>query len=163
MNTKKEDFRKYMDKQYFGHWDIPEDEDIILTIKDVKPETVQNNLGKSEKLIVHFKEEYKPLICNMTNGTAISKVCNSSYYTDWINRKISLYRAKTSAQGGKIVDCVRVRDYPPRTDEFVCAECGQIITDATIDGKTYKARAIAENAMTKFRRYLCYDCASAER
>lgn len=157
------DFRKYMNKQFLGHWDIPEGSDLILTIKDVKPEMVQNQLGKEEKLILYFKEDYKPLICNMTNGTAISTVCHSSVYADWLNKKIALYRAKTAAQGGKIVDCVRVRDYAPRTDEFVCEECGQIITDVTIDGKTYKARAIAENAMTKFRRYLCYDCASVEK
>ena len=157
------DFRKYMDKQFLGHWDIPEGSDLILTIKDVKPETVKNNLGKSTKLILHFKEDYKPMICNMTNGTAISKVCNSSVYADWINKKISLYRAKTSAQGGTIVDCVRVRDYAPKADELICEGCGQTITDVTIDGKTYKARAIAENARTKFKRYLCYDCALAEK
>jgi uncharacterized protein YlaI len=48
----------------------------------------------------------------------------------------------------------------PKTDEIFCEECGELITDKTVDGKTYKAKAIANNSLTKFGRYLCYECAT---
>ena len=41
-----------------------------------------------------------------------------------------------------------------------CEVCGELITDVTVDGKTYKAKAIANNAMTKFGKYMCYNCAA---
>ena len=44
-----------------------------------------------------------------------------------------------------------------------CEVCGELITDTTIEGKTYKAKAIANNALTKFGKYMCYDCASAAK
>lgn len=151
-----------MNKSFLGAWDVPEGRDLILTIDFASEDEVQNNQGKEKKLTIHFKEDYKPMVCNATNAKAISRAFGSTKVEDWENKKISIYTATVQAFG-EPKDALRVRDYAPRTDEFVCAECGQIITDATIDGKTYKARAIAENAMTKFRRYLCYDCASAER
>ena len=40
-----------------------------------------------------------------------------------------------------------------------CEECGEVITDKVVDNKTFKAKAIANNALTKFGRYLCFDCA----
>jgi len=56
-----------------------------------------------------------------------------------------------------------VREYPPRVEEYVCEECGQVIEDTLVNGKTFRAKAIANNALTKFGRYLCYDCVLSEK
>lgn len=149
------DFRKYMDKSFLGSWDVPETGDLVLTVDYVDRDEVQNDRGKEKKLTIHFKENgYKPMICNTTNAKAISKAYGSTKVEDWVNKKIAIYKATISAFG-QTQECLRVREYPPKTDEIYCEDCGELITDH--DG--HKAKAIANNALTKFGRYLCYDCA----
>lgn len=149
------DFRKYMDKSFLGSWDVPETGDLVLTVDYVARDEVQNDRGKEKKLTIHFRENgYKPMICNTTNAKAISKAYGSTKVEDWVNKKIAIYKATISAFG-QTQECLRVREYPPKTDEIYCEDCGELITDH--DG--HKAKAIANNALTKFGRYLCYDCA----
>ena len=154
------DFRKFMDKPFMGAWDVPDSGDLVLTIDYVSIDEVQNDRGREKKFTLHFKErDYKPMICNTTNAKAISKAYGSTKVENWLNKKISIYKATISAFGST-TECLRVREYPPKTDEIYCECCGELITDVTVDGKTYKAKAIANNAMTKFGKYMCYTCAS---
>lgn len=153
------DFRKYMDKSFLGSWDVPDGGDLILTVDYVTRDDVQNEKGRERKMTLHFKErDYKPMICNTTNAKAISKAYGSTKVEDWENKKISIYKATISAFG-QTQECLRVREYPPKSDELYCECCGELIEDTVFDGKTYKAKAIANNALTKFGKYLCFDCA----
>lgn len=154
------DFRKFMDKSFLGSWDVPDGSDLILTIDYVARDDVQNDRGKEKKLTLHFRErDYKPMICNKTNAKAISKAYGSTKVEDWTNKKIAIYKATISAFG-QTTECLRIREYPPKTDELYCECCGQLIEDIVIDGKTYRAKAIANNALTKFGKYMCYNCAT---
>ena len=152
----KGDFRKFMDKSFLGSWDVPDDSDLILTIDYVSKDEVQNERGKERKMAIHFVEDYKPMICNTTNAKAISRAYNSTKVEDWENKKIEIYKATISAFG-ETRECLRVRDYAPKTEEYICEDCGRIITNY---GRL-TAKVIAENAMTKFNRYLCSDCVRA--
>lgn len=157
------DFRKYMDKSFLGSWDVPDGGDLILTVDYVTRDDVQNEKGRERKMTLHFKErDYKPMICNTTNAKAISKAYGSTKVEDWENKKISIYKATISAFG-QTQECLRVREYPPKSDELYCESCGELIEDTVFDGKTYKAKAIANNALTKFGKYLCFDCARKEK
>lgn len=157
------DFRKFMDKNFLGAWDLPDKDDLVLTIDHAARDDVQNDRGTERKLTIHFKErDFKPMICNTTNATAISTAYGSKNVEAWENKKIALYKAKINAFG-KEQECIRVREYPPKSDEIYCEECGELVTDKEVDGKTYKAKAIANNAYTKFGKYLCYDCAQAAK
>lgn len=154
----KGDFRKFMDKSFLGSWDVPDNADLVLTVDYVSRDEVKNDRGTEKKLTIHFRErDYKPMICNTTNAKAISKAYGSSRVEDWENKKIGIYKATISAFG-QTQECLRVRDYPPKTDEIRCELCGELITDTIVDGKKYKARVLAENAMSKMGKYLCYDC-----
>lgn len=152
------DFRKYMDKNFLGAWDIPDDGDLIITIDHCEVNEVKNERGTERKLVLHFVEDYKPMILNTVNSTTISDVYGSKHVEDWEKKKIQIYSEKVRAFGGT-TDALRIRPFRPKESELICDECGSIITDTTIDGKTYKAKAIAENAKTKFGKYLCYECA----
>lgn len=154
----KGDFRKYMDKSFLGSWDVPDGSDLVLTIDYAARDEVQNDRGREKKLTIHFKEDYKPMICNTTNAKAISKAYNSTKVEDWENKKIGIYKATISAFG-QTTECLRVRDFPPKTEEFICEECGSVITDY---GR-YKAKVIANNSLSKFGRYLCYECVLNEK
>lgn len=158
----KGDFRKFMDKSFLGSWDVPDNSDLVLTVDYAARDEVQNDRGREKKLTIHFKEDYKPMICNTTNAKAISKAYNSTRVEDWENKKIAIYKATISAFG-QTTECLRVREYPPRVEEYVCEECGQVIADTLVNGKTFRAKAIANNALTKFGRYLCYDCVLSEK
>lgn len=152
------DFRKFMDKSFLGAWDVPDNSDLILTIDHVSRDDVQNEKGHEKKMALHFKErDYKPMICNTTNAKAISKAHGSTKVEDWENKKIAIYKATITAFG-QTQECLRVRDYPPKSDELFCEVCGELITDQEYEGKTYRAKAIANNALTKFNKMMCYDC-----
>ena len=153
------DFRKFMDKNFLGAWDLNETGDTVLTVDHVERNDVQNERGSEKKMTVHFMErEYKPMICNTTNAKAISKAVGSTKVEDWEKKKVALYRATITAFG-QTTECIRVRDYAPKQDELYCEVCGNLITD---HGK-FKAKVIANNAMTKFGKYMCFDCATAEK
>lgn len=151
----KGDFRKFMDKSFLGAWDVPDGSDLVLTIDHVSRDDVQNEKGREKKMALHFKErDYKPMICNTTNAKAISKAYGSTRVEDWENKKIGIYKATISAFG-QTTECLRVRDYPPKSDELYCEVCGELITDHD----KYSAKAIANNALTKFGKCMCWDCA----
>lgn len=151
----KGDFRQYMDKSFLGSWDLPDDGDLVLTIDHVARDDVQNDRGKEKKMTLHFRErEYKPMICNVTNGKNISQALGSPKVENWEGKKIAIYKATISAFG-QTTECLRVRDYAPKTDEYICELCGDVVTDR--DGKT--AKVIANRALTKFGKVLCWDCA----
>lgn len=153
------DFRKFMDKNFLGSWDLNETGDTVLTIDHVERNEVKNDRGTEKKMTIHFMERnYKPMICNTTNAKAISTATGSTHVEDWEKKKVALYRATITAFG-QTTECIRVREYAPKQDELFCEVCGEQITDVTVDGKTYKAKAIANNALTKFGKYMCYDCA----
>ena len=157
------DFRQFMDKSFLGSWDVPDGGDLILTIDYVSRDDVQNEKGREKKMAIHFKEAgYKPMICNTTNAKAISKAYGSTKVDDWENKKISIYKATISAFG-QTQECLRVREYAPKQDEFICECCGAVIEDHSADGKTFRAKSIANNAFTKFGKYLCFDCAQEEK
>ena len=153
------DFRKYMDKNFLGAWDVPDGKDLVLTIDHCEQNDVKNERGSQKKLTLYFVErDYKPMILNTTNSKRIAKAYNSTRVEDWKHKKISIYTERVTAFGGT-TDALRIRDYPPKSDELFCEECGGLIEDVTVDGKTYTGKAIANNAFTKFGKYLCYECA----
>lgn len=150
------DFRRFMDKSFLGAWDLEETGDTVLTIDHVERNDVQNDRGTEKKMALHFKEKgYKPMICNTTNAKAISKAYGSTKVEDWEQKKIALYKATISAFG-QTTECIRVREYPPKTDDIYCEVCGNMIED---HGK-FKAKVIANNALSKFGKYMCFDCAT---
>ena len=157
------DFRKFMDKSFLGAWDLDDGKDTVLTIDHVQRDEVKNDRGTEKKMTLHFVEQgYKPMICNTTNAKAISQAHGSTKVEDWEKKKIALYKATINAFG-QTTECIRVREYAPKTDEIYCEVCGELITDVTVDGKPHKAKVIANRALSKFGKYMCYDCASAAK
>ena len=148
-------WKKLNNPDYLGAYALNPGEDMTLTIKSAGEETFPGTSGKKEKgLLVHFTEQPKPMICNATNAKTITKVAGSPYIEDWPGVRIALYSEEVSAFG-ETVDALRVRPYPPKTEEYVCRDCGCVIED---EGK-YTARAIAQSARSRFGRELCMDCA----
>ena len=96
---------------YFGHQHMPNGDDMIVMIREVKQETVKSAHGSEQKLVAHITADPEKWIVNKTNAKTIEKVLGTGYLDEWAGKKIRLYVTKTSSPEG-LVDCVRVREYP---------------------------------------------------
>ncbi len=102
-----------VNKNYLGHFDLPEGNDVILTIDKAGWQAVKNpKTGVvAEKRIITFKENHKwlkPFICNETNAKVIFKMTGVAFMEDCENKKIKIGIDKTKLMGEE-VDCLRVR------------------------------------------------------
>lgn len=146
------------DPNYLGEADFNENEEKIATIaKVVKSEKVRGSEGTSEKAVVYFKENLKPMILNVARSKAIEKVAGSPYFEEWIDVKIQLYIEHGIKAFGDVVSAVRVRAKKPVIKATVkCTDCGKDIQGAS--GKS--AEYIASYTTKNYGTALCYDCAS---
>lgn len=150
----KGDYRQFMDKSFIGEWDLPEIDDLIVEIDHAEIDEVTNDRGKQDKLCVHLRGGYKPLILNATNGANISEALGTKDVAKWAGKKIILYRERVSAFG-KTTMAVRVRTYPPK-EEIYCDKCGGPIKAA--HGKS--PRQLAAYTKDKYGAELCATCAT---
>ena len=147
------DYRKFMDKNYLGSWDVPDGEDLILTIDHAARDDVKNERGSERKLTIHFVEDYKPMILNATNSKAITAAHGSSHVEDWAGKKIAIYTTKVTAFGGT-TDALRIRTTAPKVVEAICEDCGKTI----VAHGDYSVNKIVTMSKAKYGASLCWDC-----
>jgi len=152
-------WKKLTNPNYLGAYSIADGQDLILTIAYVRQEDVIGSDGKKEECAVcHFKErDYKPMILNVTNMKAITKVAGSPYIDDWAGTRIQIGVEQVRAFG-TITDALRVRPEKPDEKpavEIPCAECGELIQPA------YKMNVeqLADYTEKSYGRKLCASCA----
>lgn len=152
------DYRKYLDKNYLGSWDIPEDGDLILTIDHAERNEVQNERGKETKTVLYFVEDYKPMILNKVNPENISKALGSTKIEDWEGKRIAINTEKVNAFGG-VKDALRVRPYAPKETRAFCNNCGSEIEPHG----SYSVNKIVTMSRAKYGEALCWECAQARK
>ena len=150
-------WKKFMNKEYLGSWDLPDGQDIIATIKSAGPEKVIGADGKKEDcFVIHFTDVEKPMIANTTNCKMISKILGSNYIEDWLGKKIQIGTEKVRAFGD-VVDALRVRDIKvAEANPVFCEECGQQIQSAY--GMT--PDQLAAYTKKQYGKQLCAVCAT---
>ncbi|MEG2521283.1 MAG: hypothetical protein RSA49_00205 [Anaerovoracaceae bacterium] len=152
------DYRKFLNRNYIGEWDLPEKDDLVVTIDHTEQNIIKSERAEEEKPVVYFKEDYKPLILNTTNITAIADALASKDIEIWEGKKISLYRENVRAFG-KTTMCVRVRPYAPKQSEYYCSVCGALIEG---DGKL-SAGQVAYASQQKYGSAMCMSCALSKK
>ena len=153
------DFRKFMDKNYLGSWDVPDEGDLILTIDHAERNEVKNERGSEKKLVLHFMErDYKPMILNTVNSKAITSAYGSPKVEDWEGKRIAIHTEKVTAFGGT-TDALRIRPYPPREEIVICEQCGRQIKKH----ENYSVNKIVTLTRAKFGKALCWECGMARR
>lgn len=109
----KVDYRSLYDRDYLGHFDLPEGREVTVTIASVKGgELIAQGGRKSKKPIIMFEGKEKGLIVNKTNGKAISGMYGP-IISDWPGKRVTLYKAQTQ-MGADLVDCIRIRPQIPQ-------------------------------------------------
>ncbi len=107
-------WKKTKNPNYLGSWALQPNEELILTIKSGGMEEITNADGKKEtELVIHFTEDYKPMIVNSTNAKTISKILKTPYVEQWVGNKIQIYARRIRAFG-EDVDALRIRDFAPK-------------------------------------------------
>lgn len=146
-------------KPYLGHWDVPDDEDLVLTIDAIYKDDVKNQHGTETKPVLYFMErDAKPMILNKTNRDAITKVHGRrTKANDWHGKRIALYvgNEPKSADGYAL----RVRDYAPKDTRVFCDKCGRLIESH----EGCSANKIVTRSRARFGQALCWDCSIAEK
>lgn len=115
METKKTHWLQNPNKNYLGHQDLPNGDDLIVTIASANWEEVKDPTRntKEDKRVVRFQEKWiKPFICNETNAEMIMKVTGARFMEDSSWKKVQLYVAQTKMRK-EMVDCLRIRDFVP--------------------------------------------------
>ena len=153
------------DPKYLSDADFLQGEEKIVTIAFTARDMVVNTEGKAEKIILHFEENIKPMVLNVTNSKAIVKVTGKQEVQEWKGARIILYIDPKVRAFGETVRAVRVRPYAPSKNQqpiqepkIKCAICGMNIKPF---GKMSTA-AMAEYTMKQYGKELCSDCATKE-
>jgi hypothetical protein len=106
-------WKKQHNYNYLGSYSLVPGNDMVLTIRELKPEEITGVNGKKENgFVCYFSENVKPMILNKTNCKIIEKVYGSPYIEDWVGKKIQLYVTQVSAFGTQ-TDALRIRAQIP--------------------------------------------------
>lgn len=151
------DYRRDLNKEYLGHWDLPEDDDLVATIEGVKMGTVKNQRGSEQKQTLFFEENIKPLILNVTNCKSITKALGTSHREEWRHKRIALFRGREPKSEDGFA--VRIRDYPPKENRVFCDNCGSLIERHG----DYSVNKIVMMTKSKYNMALCWECAKAKK
>lgn len=158
-------WKRAFNPDWFGGWCLPDGKDMLLTIAAVDQELVTGEKGAQEMcLVIHWKEDAKPMICNKTNAKMLEKLAGSAFMDDWIGLPVQLYFDPTVKFGKERVGGIRIRQKRTLAANsapvalLLCSDCGQKIADTAIDGQTWPAAKVAAAAQKKYGRPLCWAC-----
>ena len=94
---------------YLGSWDLPNYENIVLTITHVTKEMTHGLPDNEVCNIAHFAEKgYKPMLLNATNSKMLRAITGSPWINDWRGIKIELRVEKNVKAFGAIHDTLRI-------------------------------------------------------
>lgn len=152
-------WKKLTNPNYLGAYSIENGQDIILTIKNVREETVIGADGKKDDCVVcYFVENVKPMILNSTNMKMITKLYKTPYIEEWAGKQIQIGIEKIKAFGD-VVDALRIRKIKPvvsQQSNINCSACGKLIQPAN----NMTSEQIATYTAKKYGQALCAECAT---
>ncbi len=153
-------WKKLTNPNYLGAYSIENNQDLILTIKNVREERVTGPDGKKDDCVAcYFYENVKPMILNATNMKMITKLYETPFIEEWTGKKIQVGIEKVKAFGD-IVDTLRVRKVIPQTEHsekiVKCSNCGNDIKSMG----NMNSVQLAQYTTQKYGQALCSACAT---
>jgi hypothetical protein len=142
------------DPKFLGEADLIGQPEIVATISIVTKDMVQNGSGKSEKTVVYFVENVKPMVLNVTNSKRIAKLAGSPLVEKWTGTRVQIYFDPSVKFAGDTVGGVRVRTFAPTIPR--CEVCKAEI-------KAHGKRSITDMAIYtkgKYGKAMCAECAT---
>lgn len=105
-------WKKLTNPNYLGSWDFEEKEERVLTIKKVTNETVKDQSGNDDEVVLMEFTTGKPMILNKTNLKATEKALGTAFIEEWSNEKITIYTTLIRAFGEE-VNALRISTSKP--------------------------------------------------
>jgi hypothetical protein len=106
-------WKSLMDREYLGHFDLPEGKDVVVRIANVlKKELKGGKKAKEHKPVLMFEGKEKGLICNATNCKALQGMYGP-YVEAWRGKWVALYVTIVSSPDGD-VPAIRIRPTVPK-------------------------------------------------
>jgi hypothetical protein len=99
------------------------DTPIVGTIASVRPETVGTGEAAEQKLVVHFREDVKAVVLNLTRAEAIEQIVGDPDTDRWSGHQIKLVSGTTRYQGRR-VPCIAIA--PADGDDIVLRHVPQL-------------------------------------
>lgn len=117
-------WKKNFNYDYLGAYSLLENQEVTLTIKNVKKQLVIGTNGqKDDCTVAYFNEavngENKPMILNKTNCKIIEKLYGTPYIEEWRGKKITIYTQQNIKAFGDFVDALRVKQIIPSSTKPV--------------------------------------------
>lgn len=96
------------ESKYLKQSDAPKP--LLVTIKEVTIENLaKEGDPKEEKWIIHFKEDYKPMVLNKTNANRTARATGSEDTDDWAGKQIVVYVDPDVEFAGQVTGGLRIR------------------------------------------------------
>ena len=149
-------WKRLHNPDYMGVYSMDEGKSKILTIKEVKLESVFNaqSSKKEDCVVCYWIEDEKPMILNSGNSKAIEKMYGTPYIEDWKNKKVELI-VKKEKIFGQLEDCLRIKPQIPVTTSVKCEICG-----ATVKPEgAFSVAQILQQTQEKYGQNMCVSCA----
>lgn len=106
------DYRALYDSTYLRAWDLPPNQDIVLTIERVNGEEIQGKeKDKYRRPVVFFRGKKKGLVLNKGMGKAIRGMYGR-VVRGWVGKQIAIFTTQERAFG-EVHDVIRIRPNVP--------------------------------------------------
>ncbi len=113
MSNNKTHWRTFHPSDYLTGLELIQMGNTVVTIKRSGGEQIEGEKGRKDVCnVIHFEEDVKPMIVNVTNSTAIEKVSGSEFIEDWPGTKIELFPTQRKFKG-EMVSAIGVKSTPP--------------------------------------------------
>lgn len=94
--------------KYLSKADVGED-GLILTIAGFRMETLKGDDGEEDKMVLHFKENVKPMVLNRTNAQLVGIATGVKVAGDAKGKQIVVYNDPTVSFGGQVKGGLRIK------------------------------------------------------
>lgn len=94
---------KYLSKEDVG------ENGMVLTIRGFRMETLTNDDGDEDRMVMYFAEDVKPMVLNRTNSQLIGVVTGCKTAGEAKGKQIVVYNDPTVGFGGKIMGGLRIK------------------------------------------------------
>lgn len=109
-------WKKLHDPNFLGSYSLADNEgkyqDLIIRFKSIAKSEVKGEDGKEAEKIVGQVHDNKPMIINATNAKMLTKLFNSAFIEDWLDKPVTLTVKKIRAFG-ESVDALRIGNVLP--------------------------------------------------
>ena len=115
-------WKKNFNYDYLGAYSLNENQEVTLTIKNVRKILVTGANGQKDACTVaYFNEavngENKPMILNKTNCKIIEKLYNTPFIENWRGKQITIFTQQNIKAFGDYVDALRVKQILPKSSK----------------------------------------------